>query len=36
MTRCNLLLAAWLLAPCAFAAPLSFESYLSAVESHSL
>ena len=36
MTRCNLLLAAWLIAPCAFAAPLSFESYLSAVESHSL
>ena len=36
MTRFNVLLAAWLLAPCAFAAPLSFESYLSAVESHSL
>ena len=36
MTRCNLLLAAWLLAPCAFAAPLSFDTYLSAVESHSL
>lgn len=36
MTRFNVLLAAWLLAPCAFAAPLSFENYLSAVESHSL
>lgn len=36
MTRFNQMLAAWLLAPCAFAAPLSFESYLSAVESHSL
>ena len=36
MTRFNVLLAAWLLAPCAFAAPLSFESYLAAVESHSL
>ena len=36
MTRCNLLLAAWLLAPCAFAAPLSFDTYLSAVETHSL
>lgn len=36
MTRFNVLLAAWLIAPCAIAAPLSFETYLSAVESHSL
>ncbi|MGK5062530.1 TolC family protein [Janthinobacterium sp. LB3P112] len=36
MTRFNLLLAAWLIAPSAIAAPLSFETYLSAVESHSL
>ncbi|PHV33441.1 transporter [Janthinobacterium sp. BJB312] len=36
MTRCNVLLAAWLIAPCALAAPLSFDTYLSAVESHSL
>ncbi|PKB22052.1 TolC family protein [Janthinobacterium sp. 64] len=36
MTRFNLLLAAWLIAPCAFAAPLSFDTYLSAVETHSL
>ncbi|NHQ93623.1 TolC family protein [Janthinobacterium lividum] len=36
MTRFNLLLAAWLIAPCASAAPLTFETYLSAVESHSL
>ncbi|PHV18648.1 transporter [Janthinobacterium sp. BJB303] len=36
MTRFSLLLAAWLLAPCASAAPLTFETYLSAVESHSL
>lgn len=36
MTRFNLLLAAWLIAPCAIATPLSFETYLSAVESHSL
>ena len=36
MTRFKVLLAAWLLAPCASAAPLTFETYLSAVESHSL
>ena len=36
MTRFNLLLAAWLIAPGAVAAPLSFDTYLSAVESHSL
>jgi cobalt-zinc-cadmium efflux system outer membrane protein len=36
MTRFNVLLAAWLIAPGASAAPLSFETYLSAVESHSL
>ncbi|CAM2868788.1 TolC family protein [Janthinobacterium lividum] len=36
MTRFDVLLAAWLIAPCAIAAPLSFETYLSAVESHSL
>ncbi|PLY44029.1 transporter [Janthinobacterium sp. ROICE36] len=36
MTRFNVLLAAWLIAPCAIAAPLSFETYLSAVESNSL
>ena len=36
MTRFNLLLAAGLIAPCAFAAPLSFDTYLSAVETHSL
>ncbi|WP_426072126.1 TolC family protein [Janthinobacterium sp. DSP2-3-3] len=36
MTRFNLLLAAWLIAPCVSAAPLSFDTYLSAVESHSL
>lgn len=36
MTRFKILLAAWLIAPCAIAAPLSFETYLSAVESHSL
>lgn len=36
MTRFNVLLAAWLIAPGAIAAPLSFETYLSAVESHSL
>ena len=36
MTRFNLMLAAWLIAPCAFAAPLTFETYLSAVETHSL
>jgi cobalt-zinc-cadmium efflux system outer membrane protein len=36
MTRFNVLLAAWLIAPGAIAAPLSFETYLSAVESNSL
>ena len=36
MTRCNVLLAAWLIAPGALAIPLSFDTYLSAVESHSL
>ncbi|OEZ88496.1 cobalt-zinc-cadmium resistance protein CzcC precursor [Janthinobacterium sp. HH104] len=36
MTRFNVLLAAWLIAPGAFATPLSFDSYLSAVETHSL
>lgn len=36
MTRFNVLLAAWLIAPGAFATPLSFDTYLSAVESHSL
>ena len=36
MTRFNVLLAAWLIAPGAIAAPLSFETYLAAVESHSL
>ncbi|MGX9733358.1 TolC family protein [Janthinobacterium aestuarii] len=36
MTRFNVLLAAWLIAPFASAAPLTFETYLSAVESHSL
>lgn len=36
MTRFNVLLAAWLIAPGAIATPLSFETYLSAVESHSL
>ncbi|KKO61654.1 Cobalt-zinc-cadmium resistance protein CzcC precursor [Janthinobacterium sp. KBS0711] len=36
MTRFNLLLAVWLIAPGAIAAPLSFDTYLSAVESHSL
>ncbi|MGK5048342.1 TolC family protein [Janthinobacterium sp. GB4P2] len=36
MTRFNVVLAAWLIVPCAVAAPLSFETYLSAVESHSL
>lgn len=36
MTRFNVLLAAWLIAPFASAAPLTFEAYLSAVESHSL
>ncbi|AQR71140.1 transporter [Janthinobacterium sp. LM6] len=36
MTRINVLLAAWLIATGASAAPLSFETYLSAVESHSL
>ena len=36
MTRFNLFLAAWLLAPCAIAAPLSFDAYLAAVETHSL
>lgn len=36
MTRFNVLLAVWLMTPCASAAPLSFETYLSAVESHSL
>ena len=36
MTRCNVLLAAWLIAPGALATPLSFDTYLSAVESHSL
>ena len=36
MTRFNVLLAAWLITPGAIAAPLSFETYLSAVESNSL
>ncbi|WP_338679680.1 TolC family protein [Janthinobacterium sp. TB1-E2] len=36
MTRFNVLVAAWLIAPGAFATPLSFDTYLSAVESHSL
>jgi cobalt-zinc-cadmium efflux system outer membrane protein len=36
MPRFNVLLAAWLITPCAVAAPLTFESYLAAVESHSL
>ncbi|WP_425253496.1 TolC family protein [Janthinobacterium sp. NFX145] len=36
MTRFNVLLAAWLIAPGALATPLSFDTYLSAVESHSL
>ena len=36
MTRFNVLLAAWLIAPGAIATPLSFETYLAAVESHSL
>ncbi|KAB8059820.1 TolC family protein [Janthinobacterium sp. FT14W] len=36
MTRFNCILAACLLAPCAAAAPLTFETYLSAVESNSL
>jgi outer membrane protein, heavy metal efflux system len=36
MTRFNVLLAAWLIAPGATAAPLHFETYLSAVESNSL
>jgi cobalt-zinc-cadmium efflux system outer membrane protein len=36
MTRFNVLLAAWLMTPCALATPLSFDTYLSAVESHSL
>ncbi|MEF2266609.1 TolC family protein [Janthinobacterium sp. LS2A] len=36
MTRFNVLLAAWLIAPFASAAPLTFETYLCAVESHSL
>lgn len=36
MSRFKVLLAACLIAPCASAAPLTFETYLSAVESHSL
>ncbi|SDA47277.1 MULTISPECIES: TolC family protein [unclassified Janthinobacterium] len=36
MTRFNVFLAAWLLAPGAGAAPLTFDTYLAAVESHSL
>ncbi|MDX8120690.1 TolC family protein [Janthinobacterium sp. GMG2] len=36
MTRFNVLVAAWLIAPGAFATPLSFDTYLSAVENHSL
>ena len=36
MTRFNVLLAAWLLAPCALGAPLDFATYLSAVEANSL
>ncbi|MGK5033830.1 TolC family protein [Janthinobacterium sp. LB3P118] len=36
MTRFNVLLAAWLIAPGAIAAPLSFETYLAAVEKNSL
>ena len=36
MTRFNVFLAAWLLAPGASAAPLTFDTYLAAVESHSL
>ena len=36
MTRFNVFLAAWLLVPGASAAPLTFDTYLAAVESHSL
>ena len=36
MTRFNLILAGWLISPAIIAAPLTFDSYLSAVETHSL
>ncbi|MGK5025938.1 TolC family protein [Janthinobacterium sp. RB2R34] len=36
MTRFNWIFAAWLAAPCAVAAPLTFDAYLSAVEHNSL
>ena len=36
MTRFNLILAGWLISPAIIAAPLTFDTYLSAVETHSL
>ncbi len=36
MTRFNLILAGWLISPAITAAPLTFDTYLSAVETHSL